>query len=372
MTEHAELAALAQQQGLTGAWLSEVNGYDAITQAAAVGAAMPGARIGTAIVPMQTRDPLLMAMSAASLASVLEGPFILGLGTSTRVIVEDWHSQPWDKPLSLTREYVSLLRSFFAGERVTIEGRYSYNNSRLGFTAADIPIYLAALNDRMLELAGEIADGVILNFASPQYFEHARERIDAGRQRRANPADSVEILVFWRVSVVEDFAFVRDRYQREMVSYFMAPPYQRMWEREGLSDVSAEVEALWKSGDRGGALAAIPDDAMQQRVLAGTAEEVEAQLRPYFARGLNTAILMPVPTPGRDYRAECDNPSSTPLATSRPMSTLGVRNPCSTPPRQQLARFPIPDGVPTPAPGRGSASWDCRSVRFCKRGRMAA
>lgn len=307
IAEHAELASLAQTEGLTGAWLSEVNGYDAITQASVVGAAMPGARIGTAIVPMQTREPLLMAMSAASLASVLDGPFVLGLGTSTRVIVEDWHSQPWDKPLSLTREYVSLLRSFFAGERVTTEGRYSYNNSRLGFTAPDVPIYLAALNDRMLELAGEIADGVILNFASPQYFEHARERIEAGRQRRANPADPVEILVFWRVSIVEDFALVRERYQREMVSYFMAPPYQRMWEREGLSGVSSEVEARWKSGDREAALAAIPDDAMQQRILAGTAEQVEAQLRPYFANGLDTAILMPVPVPGRDHRAECES-----------------------------------------------------------------
>ena len=304
--EHVELATLAQQSGFTGAWVSEVAGFDAVTQASAVGAAMPGARVGTAIVPMQTRDPLLMAMSANSLASVLGGNFTLGLGTSTKVIIEDWHSQPWDKPLSLTREYVSLLRQFLAGEAVTTDGRYQYRKARLGGRSGhDVPIHLAALNDRMLELAGEIADGVILNFASRAYFDHALERIEAGRARRENPDEPVEIIAFFRATVSDDFGPVRERYQRELLTYFLAPVYQKMFAAEGLGELCTEVQSKWKAGEREGALAAIPDDVIKDRVLAGSTAELEAQLRGYFEAGLDTAILMPVPPPHLDHREEC-------------------------------------------------------------------
>ncbi len=306
--EHTELASLAKQSGFTGAWVSEVAGFDAVTQAVAVGQAMPGCRVGTAIVPMQTRDPLLMAMSANSLAEVLDGRFALGLGTSTRVIIEDWHSRPWDSPIAMTREYVGLIRQFLDGEMVTTEGRFSYKRARLaGRCGHPVPVYLAALNDRMLRLAGEVADGVILNFASPAYFQHALPRVAEGRERRNGAGAPFETIAFFRVTAADDFGAVRERYQRELLTYFLSPVYQRMFGGEGLGELCDEVQARWKSGDRAGALATIPDRVLKDRVLAGTVAEIELQLNDYFDAGLDTAILLPVPVPGRDHREECEH-----------------------------------------------------------------
>ncbi len=305
--EHQEFVKLAAAHGWRGAWISELAGFDGITQVIAAGQAIAPGRAGTAILPMQTRDPLLMAMTAASIEQLLGGGFVLGLGTSTEVIIEGWHATDWGKPLSLTREYVSLVRRFLAGERVTTsEGRYRFRNASLGNQlATGIPIYLGALNDRMLELVGEIADGALLNFASVDYVRHARERLAAGRARAGKSMDDFEIVVYFRCSLTADYAEVRDRYQREFLTYVMAPVYQRVWSREGFGPACAEVETLWRDGRRAEALAAIPDELAQERALIGTAAEVRGRLDAYFDAGMHTAIVMPVARPAADYADDC-------------------------------------------------------------------
>jgi len=309
LAEHADLTRLAAASGWKGAWLSEVNGFDAVTQAAVVAANVGEGRVGTAIVPMQTRDPLLMAMTATALNQLTGGRFVLGLGTSTRVIVEDWHATDWGAPITLTREYVSLLRRFLAGERVTTDGgRYRYRNASLSSRlAAPVPIYLAALNNRMLELAGEVADGVILNFASVEYVARARARLAAGAARAGRSLDDFEIVVYFRSSLTDDHGAVRDRYQRELLTYVLAPVYQKMFARDGFGPMCSEVERLWKAGDREAALAAIPDGFVRDRALVGTADELAASLDRYFEAGMDAAIVLPVPAPERDYIGECEN-----------------------------------------------------------------
>ncbi len=308
LAEHVALTQLAAANGWGGVWVSEVAGLDAVTQAVAAGRALGAGRVGTAIVPMQTRDPLLMAMTAATLNQLMPGRFVLGLGTSTRIIMEDWHSTEWGAPLALTREYVTLVRRFLNGERVTFQGpRYRYRGASLGTgLAAPVPIYLAALNDRMLELAGELADGVLLNFASLEYLAHARERLAVGAERAGRSVDDIDVLVFFRCSFAEDYARVRERYQREFLTYALAPVYQKMFGREGFDETCAEVTRLWTDGQREAALAAIPDALPRNRALIGTPAEVAKSLDLYFEAGMRSAIVMPVPAPGTDYIAECE------------------------------------------------------------------
>jgi probable F420-dependent oxidoreductase len=307
MAEHVEIAQLAAANGWGGVWISELAGFDGVTQAIATGQAIAPGRAGTAILPMQTRDPMLMAMTAASINQLLGGRFVLGLGTSTQVIIEGWHATDWGKPLSLTREYVSLVRRFLAGERVTTDqGRYHYRGASLGNQLpSEIPIYLAGLNDKMLELVGEVADGALLNFASLDYVRHVREHLAIGRKRAGKTMDDFEIVVFFRCSLTDDYEEVRGRYQREFLTYVMAPVYQRMWSREGLGPMCANVEQLWRQGQREDALAAISDELAQQRALIGTAEEVQSRLDGYFEAGMHTAIVMPIARPGADYLQDC-------------------------------------------------------------------
>ncbi|MEJ2132526.1 MAG: LLM class flavin-dependent oxidoreductase [Gammaproteobacteria bacterium] len=308
VSESVELLRRAEPLGWGGAWVSELAGIDAVTLAAAAAGALERGRVGSAIVPMQTRDPLLLAMTAASISQIAKGGFVLGLGTSTQLIIEDWHATPWGaSPLDLTRECVELVRRFLAGERITTEeGRWRYRRAQLGTRAAgDVPIYVAALNDRMLELAGEIGDGVLLNFVTIADLEHARARVAAGAERAGRSADEIEFVIFFRATVTDDYEGVRNRYQRELFTYVMAPVYQRMFDREGHAPVCREIERLWRSGAREEALDAIPPALIRERTLIGTSDEIRERLAAYGGAGLDSAIVFPVAIPDRDYVPEC-------------------------------------------------------------------
>ena len=308
VTENIDLALRAEERGWGGFWVAETTGADAVTTAAAVAARLSTGRVGTAIVPMQTRNPMLLAMTAAAIGQIAPGGFTLGLGTSTPIIVEDWHATPWgDSPLALTRECVDLTRRLLGGERITTEsGRWRYRRAQLmAPPESPPPVYLGALNDRMLELAGEIADGVILNFVTAADVAHARERIAAGAVRAGRDLDGFELMVFFRATVTDDYERVRNRYQRELLTYVMAPVYERMFAREGFGEACKEVQALWRARERDRALEAVPEALIRQRTLIGTVGEIDAGLDAYAAAGMDSAMVFPVAIPDADYATDC-------------------------------------------------------------------
>ena len=308
VAENIELAVLAESRGWRGFWVAETSGGEAVATAAAVAARLASVRVGSAIVPMQTRDPLLLAMAATTIDQVAPGGFVLGLGTSTPLIVEDWHATPWGaSPLQLTRECVGLVRRFLAGERVTTDsGRWRYRRAQLASRPSGrTRIYLAALNDRMLELAGEIADGVILNFVTVADVIHAKRRVAVGAERAGRDLTDFEFMVFFRATVTDDYEEVRNRYQRELFTYVMAPVYQRMFAREGFTEACQEVQALWRAGERERALDSVPPALIRDRTLIGTVGAIRERLTAYAAAGVDSTITFPVAVPDRDYRDDC-------------------------------------------------------------------
>ena len=306
--ENIELATLAERTGWRGFWVAETTGGEAVATAAAVAARLGSCRVGTAILPMQTRDPLLLAMAATSIGQVAPGGFVLGLGTSTPLVIEDWHATPWgSSPLGLTRECVALVRRFLAGERVTTEsGRWRYRRAQLAARpTAATPIYLGALNDRMLELAGEIADGVILNFVTLGDVDHAKRCVAAGAARVGRDLADFEFMVFFRATVTGDYEEVRERYQRELLTYVMAPVYRRLFARGGYAAACREIQALWRTGERQRALHSVPPALIRDRTLIGTAGEIRDRLAAYAAAGVDSTITFPVAIPDRNYPTDC-------------------------------------------------------------------
>ena len=304
LPENAELMAAGAAAGWRGAWVSETNGNEAVAMATAVAAGMPSGRVGTAIVPVQTRDPLLLAMAAASIDQVSPEGFVLGLGVSTPIIVEDWHAAPWgDSPLGLTREAVELCRAFLAGERVTSEqGRWRYRRAQLSAPPQRaVPVYIAALNDRMLQLAGEIADGVVLNFVSVGDVAHARTQIEIGARKSGRSLDNFELMVFFRATVTSDFNEVKRRYQSELFTYVMAPVYQDMFAREGYRDDCVRAGELWREKRRDEALEAVPGKLIRDRALIGEPGAIAEQLAAYADVGMDSAMVFPVAVPDRDF-----------------------------------------------------------------------
>ncbi|MFP6823852.1 MAG: LLM class F420-dependent oxidoreductase [Pseudomonadales bacterium] len=304
IAENVDLVQRAEALGWEGAWVSEITGTDAVTAAASIAGALTKGRVGSAIFPMQTRDPLLLAMTAASLSDIAAGGFVLGLGTSTPIIIQDWHATPWgDSPLTLTRECVGLVRRFLTGERVTTEsGRWLYRRASLTTPPKSaVPIYLAALNDRMLQLAGEIADGVILNFVSVGDLIHAKSKIAEGAGLAGRSLDNFEYVIFFRSTVTDDYELVRERYQRELLTYVMAPVYQKMFARGGHADLCDEIQSLWRDGERETALATLPEAFIRDRTLIGSATEIHTRLAEYQDAGLDSSMIFPVAIPTNDY-----------------------------------------------------------------------
>src|SRR5262249_8513739 len=189
LAEFVAAAREAEARGYHTAWLGEVSGYDAIAMSTVVATHTERLHVANGVLPVQTRTPVILGMATASLNHVAPGRFALGIGLSSRTIVEQWHGLPFSPSLAQIREAVEIVRKVASGERVTHAGQhYAVKGFRLTGPppTAPVRVYLAALGPEMLELAGEIADGVLLNWIPPEAMPASIAHLEAGA-RKAGP-----------------------------------------------------------------------------------------------------------------------------------------------------------------------------------------
>jgi probable F420-dependent oxidoreductase len=297
--EHVRTAVAAEAAGYETAWMAEVFGPDAITVLAASAVATTRIQLATGIVSTYVRSPYLAAMSFHSLADLSGGRVAAGFGTSTPVIVEGWHGLPFLPPLKATREFVDLFRRLMAGERVKSDGIYKIRGVALRGPAkgSPVPVYLGALNDGMLRLAAEIADGVILNFPTIPYARHALEVLHEAREKAGRDRSALRIVANFR-SGAGDPDVLANVMRTELITYLLAPVYQKVFTADGWG---AEVErstSAWGSGDRAGAVSGISDAFVHAHSVLGSETEVKDRIREFLALGIDQAVLFPVVAPG--------------------------------------------------------------------------
>ncbi|MEV4168054.1 LLM class F420-dependent oxidoreductase [Nonomuraea sp. NPDC049709] len=279
----AELPAL----GYTDVWSAEVNGADGFVPLALAAQRAPGVRLGSAIVPVSTRGPGLLAMSAATLADLAPERFVLGIGASSPAIVERWNAGTFGKPYARTRDTLRFLRKALAGEKVS--EKYETFEVK-GFKLERAPkvppkIVLAALRPRMLRLAAEEADGAITNWLSPQDV----------RKVRAEIGPDTELIARLFVCVSEDTDRVREMARWMLASYLTVPVYAAFHDWLGRGEVLRPMHEAWAAGDRQAALKAIPDEVVDALIVHGDAATCRARIREYVANGLDTPVLAPIP-----------------------------------------------------------------------------
>jgi probable F420-dependent oxidoreductase len=273
LSELAAFARYVEELGYADAWSFEVNGLDAFTPLAAVAAATEGMRLGTAIVPVFSRPPGLIAMHAASLAEMAPGRFVLGLGSSTPVVVESWYGIPFSKPVTRTRETVLAVRALLAGEKV--------GAMRLASPPAQPPpIWMGALGERMLQAAGEVADGVCFYMCGPRLIPKLLARA-GGR------LDSVARLIVLPGRGEDSQAAAR----RLIVTYALVPYYARVMKEQGFGEEVAVISERWRAGDRAGAAGQVSNSMIEELLLTGSADHIRDRLAAYEAAGLGTAAL---------------------------------------------------------------------------------
>jgi probable F420-dependent oxidoreductase len=282
--------------GYESVWIADTGaGPDAFVVGAAVATCTSRLRIGTAVVPVYTRAPSVMAAGAGSLAQLAPGRVVLGIGASSETIVDAWGGLRFERPLQRIRETVAILRRMLSGERVTFEGRTIRTR---GFRLVSpppepVPIYLAALMPPMLELAGEIADGVILNFmpveAVPRMLEHVRR----GAERAGRDPARLEIVSRFQTIVTEDVPAARDALRQMMGPYFATSVYNRFVAWCGFPEEAAAILAGWQAKDRARNLAGVTDGLIDRLAIIGPAANCRARLDAFVRAGVTTPMIHP-------------------------------------------------------------------------------
>jgi probable F420-dependent oxidoreductase len=288
-----ELVRAADRCGYGDAWSYESFSSDAFAPIAAAAMLSDKLRFGCAIIPVFTRPAPLIAMSAVTTNQLAGGRFILGLGISTPNIVEQWMGVPFRKPVTMMRETVEALRAIFRGEKVTMAGAMvKINGFRLDANVEYAPkIYIGAQGTKMLRIAGEIGDGVIVNFITPEtlpaMLDHTR---DGMREAGKDPA-KLDVVCRIIVAVDEDEAVSRTLFRRSLTAYVTVPQYNKFFREIGYDKEASVAIDAWNAGDRKKALESVSDEMVEKIFVFGTAEKCKQRLEEYGRAGITTTAL---------------------------------------------------------------------------------
>jgi probable F420-dependent oxidoreductase len=276
---YEELADL----GYTDLWTSEAGGTDAFTPLAMAAAWTPALRLGTAIVPVYTRGPALLAMTVAAMADAAPGRFALGVGASSNVIVGNWNGIPFEKPYQRTRDTVRFLRKALRGEKVDEDCEsFRIRGFRLGrVPEVAPPILVAALRPGMLRLAGQEADGAVINWLSAADVAKVVPHVGAGK----------EVVARIFVCPSTDTDAVRKAGRFAIAAYLNVPVYAAFHEWLGRGEVLKPMWDAWNMGDRKAAVEAIPDSVVDELIVHGSPEACRAHIDRYTANGVTTTAL---------------------------------------------------------------------------------
>ena len=291
----------AEERGYHTAWIGETAASDAIATMTVVATQTSRLGVASGVIPLQTRTPTVHAMAAATLARLAPGRVALGLGLSSPVIVGDWNGLRYSPALDQLREAVRIIRGLVAGERVTLDGRfYRVKNVRLLAPPPATPprIVLAALGPRALELAGEIADGVLLNWIGPEQAAASIRHLEAGARRAGRTLGGFEIAAFVRVCATDDPEPARQALARDITPYATVPSYAQFFRDSGFAPEVDALQAAWKSGDRAGAVQKLSPRVLDALGVVGREDACRTRMADFARSGLTMPVVVPFTVDG--------------------------------------------------------------------------
>ena len=311
-------AVEAERLGVDSAWSAEAWGMDAVAPLAYLAARTTTLRLGTGIMQISARTPSMTAMTALTLATLSRDRFLLGLGASGPQVVEGLQGQSFARPVERMRETIEIVRMGLRGEKLAYEGRHHVlprpggEGKALRLSQAanpDIPIYLATLAPRALELTGELADGWLGTSFTPEHAEAHLAPLAAGAARAGRTLADLDLCVGGAVGFADDpLPLIQGR--KPTLAFTLGAMgsaktnfYNAAYHRGGFADVAEEVQALWLAGRREEAAARIPDEMVLQSSLIGTETMVRERIRKYRDVGIDTLRLEPL---GDDDTARLD------------------------------------------------------------------
>lgn len=292
-------ARQAAESGYTSFWTAETVGLEAFGLLGAVGNATPGLDLGTGVLALQLRTPPLLAMGAATLQALQpDRRVLIGIGISSPAVTSRWHGADYGRrPLSQVREFIALLRECLSGERVDFAGdHYQVKGFRLAVRLGERrpEIVLGALGPKMLALAGEVADGVLLNYLPASHVPWSLEQVRTGTARAGRAPDAVTTYAYVHAGVCDRDAAM-EKARRDLFSYAVVDAYAANFTRAGYGDAVAEIREAHAARDRDAAIAAVTEQMVDGIDILGDAATVTAGVRAYVDAGVDHPVLMPLP-----------------------------------------------------------------------------
>ncbi len=294
--ECVELARKADQEwGYHAVWMAETNGPDSFALAGAIATATERVEIGTAIVPVFNRTPVVLAMSAATLAELSNDRFILGVGSSSHAIIEQWNGGDFERPLAHVRDSVAILRQALAGEKTDYTGTALRSQGfRLGTRAKAPRVYVAALREKMRELAGEFGDGLILNLFPTRAMPDILAAYRRGAERVGRDVSDHEVVCRLMVGIHDDLDAARNMVRIGFAGYFAQPVYNAYLRWYGFEEEAEALLRAFERGDRAGSAAALTDELIDSIAVLGSEEHCRERIAEYVAAGVTTPVLAPL------------------------------------------------------------------------------
>lgn len=297
----------AEQLGVESVWTAEAWGFDAVSPLAFLAGKTSRVKLGTAIMQAGTRTPAAVAMTALTMQSLSEGRFILGLGNSGPQVIEGWHGVRFDRPLQRLREIVEIVRMACSGERVSYNGKIYQlplpggegRALKTSAPPAHVPIYLATLGPKSLEVTGEIADGWLASSFTADNSQPLLDAIRRGADRAGRDFGAIEKQAGGVVQFGDDLEKLiaprKPGFAFEIGA--MGSPehnfYKDAYAMQGFADEVQQVQALWLERKRDEAAALVPDELVIKANLLGTEEMVKDRIRAYRDAGITSISVSP-------------------------------------------------------------------------------
>lgn len=307
--EQVRLAKAAETAGYRSVWAAEAYGSDVVTMLTWIAAQTDTIDVGSAIMQIPGRSPAMTAMTAATLDSLTEGRFRLGLGISGPQVSEGWHGVRFAKPLARTREYVDIVRLAlsrqtvrYAGEHFTLplpDGPGKALKLMLHPYRQDIPIYLAVIGPKNLELTGEIADGWLGVFFAPEHAETSLAHLRAGAAKVGRTLRDFDVVANVPVVVGDDLDACAEPLRGYTALYVGGMGsrtqnfYNALARRMGYQDAAERIQTLYLDKRHREAMAAVPRDLIDQTALIGPRERIAERLHAYADAGVTTLNVTP-------------------------------------------------------------------------------
>ena len=293
------LTRRADQLGYDTVWTGESWGRDVFTVLTMIACHTENIRVGTGITTVYSRTPGMIAQSIGSLDIISKGRATLGLGTSGKLVIEEWHGVKYEKPLQRTREYIDIIRLALAGQRVNYDGEFfKLGRFRLPFSPVQerIPIYVASLGPKNLDLTGELADGWLPIWTHVDHLPGLIEQIGEGAVKAGRSVKDVTVApqtLCFVANSAEERALAQRLIRAHMAYYIagMGTYYWDLFKRYGYEEECDRVRAAWARNERGEAASQISDDMLDKITVYGNAEECLEKLARFREKGVDMPVM---------------------------------------------------------------------------------